>query len=171
LERDSQNPDFHFYLGLALQLQARENEAYTEFQRVIELDPSYASAYFKMGLIMVHKNRINEAIAWYEKAISLDPDVPEALFNLGILLFDEGQTQKGLSLIKKSLRLFAKRGDIEMALSVKELSEKMKDYPGLTTTEIWKILEQSRKQEQKNQEEMIVPCPHKFRVSIPPISS
>jgi TolB-like protein/DNA-binding winged helix-turn-helix (wHTH) protein/Tfp pilus assembly protein PilF len=48
-------------------------EAERLFQRVFELNPSYAQAYHDYGFYLLAMNRVNDAISWTRKACMLDP--------------------------------------------------------------------------------------------------
>jgi len=48
-------------------------EAERLFQRVFELNPSYAQAYHDYGFYLLAMNRVKDSITWTEKACMLDP--------------------------------------------------------------------------------------------------
>jgi Flp pilus assembly protein TadD len=49
-------------------------EAAFRWQKAVEIDPTYASAWCNLGIGFEQLGRFNEARAAYEKALALDPD-------------------------------------------------------------------------------------------------
>ena len=50
------------------------SEAMYRWQRAIDLDPTYASAWNNLGIAFEHEGRFDEAREAYETALDLDPD-------------------------------------------------------------------------------------------------
>jgi len=59
-------------------------EAITDYDKVIALDPNDTDAYYNRGLTKDYLQRYEEAIADYDKAISLEPNAADAYNNRGI---------------------------------------------------------------------------------------
>src|SRR3990172_1554766 len=59
--------------GTGLLKQERLEEAVTEFQRAVELDPEYTAARLNLGYLYDRLGRLEEAMAEYRKVIELDP--------------------------------------------------------------------------------------------------
>lgn len=56
------------------------------FDKAVELDAKYSSAYFNKGVALSKLGRDKEAADSYKKAVRFDPDNAQAHFNLGITL-------------------------------------------------------------------------------------
>ena len=67
----------HFVLGRALSDGLQYDEAIAEFERAIELNPSFAPAYFGLGYTLIWRKREREAIDLLAKAERLSPNDPE----------------------------------------------------------------------------------------------
>ena len=83
---DPTAPLYHNTLGVVyLHYLSKPVEAQAEFQRAIDLDPSYAEALTNLGVTLAQQGRWEEAIAAYRKAISLPiyPSPEVAYANLG----------------------------------------------------------------------------------------
>jgi len=83
---DPTSPVYHNSLGIVLlHYLARPLDAQAEFQKAIEIDPSYADAYTNLGVTLAQQGKWEEAVAVYRKAISLPiyPTPEVAYANLG----------------------------------------------------------------------------------------
>jgi tetratricopeptide (TPR) repeat protein len=58
----------HTFLGWTYSFLGRYDEAISECQRAIELDPEFGNPYNDIGSYLVHLGKIEEAIPWLEKA-------------------------------------------------------------------------------------------------------
>ena len=73
---------------------ATMEQALTNYQKSLELDPSYAPTHYEYGSLLAKLGRTKEAIAAFEKAIELSPDLSQAIYALGNLLSREGRTEE-----------------------------------------------------------------------------
>lgn len=93
--------------GAELQKQGRLEEAVTQFQTAIELDPGYAAARLNLGFLYDRMGRIEEAIAQYQKVIELDPGSLLARNNLGVLYDKTGRYDEAIAEFEQVLRIDA----------------------------------------------------------------
>ena len=77
----------HFFQGVAYANQNKLDDALSEFNRVIKIDPSYAFAYYNRGIFYHFKEDYRHALLDYTKAISLDDKMTEAYINRGRIYF------------------------------------------------------------------------------------
>jgi len=105
LNRYTDRPDAHFYLGLVADEQGRTGDAVTEYQAALEINPNNAEVYNKLGLILVTQGRLDEGIAHFRKSIGLDPVYTIARFNLGVALVQRGNFGQALKELGEVLRL------------------------------------------------------------------
>jgi tetratricopeptide (TPR) repeat protein len=76
------------------------------YQRAIEVDPGYASAYISIGSHYWDVlGYLDEAVVWYAKGISLDPGNPRKSALLGLLFLDLGDRGKAEYWIERSIEL------------------------------------------------------------------
>jgi TolB-like protein/DNA-binding winged helix-turn-helix (wHTH) protein/Flp pilus assembly protein TadD len=76
-----------------------------EFQRAIELNPGYATAYQWYGSVLSTMGRPEEAIANYKRALELDPLSPIINGVLGQALYYTRQYDQAIEQLKKTLEL------------------------------------------------------------------
>jgi Tfp pilus assembly protein PilF len=58
----------HTYLGWALGMQGRLDEAIAECERAIRLDPDFGNPYNDIGVYLMHKGAPERALVWFERA-------------------------------------------------------------------------------------------------------
>jgi tetratricopeptide (TPR) repeat protein len=79
----------HYIVGDQLRLQGKSEEAITELQTAIRLEPRYAQAHNSLAnLLEKIPGRLPEAISEYETALRLKPDYAEAHYNLALAMAD-----------------------------------------------------------------------------------
>ncbi|MCL4529277.1 MAG: tetratricopeptide repeat protein, partial [Chloroflexi bacterium] len=80
--------------------------AFTDYNKVLEIDPNDAKTYFNLGLLL-HENlkRYDEAEAAYRKAIELNPSDDKAHSNLGILLRNLKRYDEAEAAYRKAIEL------------------------------------------------------------------
>ena len=95
----------HDERGIVFALAGLYEQAITEFNKAIELDPEYAEAYNNRGNAYWNKGNFDRAIADYDKAIELDPEYAEAYSNRGFVYYLKGELTKAISDLEKCLEL------------------------------------------------------------------
>ena len=90
--------------GADLLKQGRLDEAIAEFQRALELDPSYAPASFNLAYAYERRDRIDDAIAQYKKGIQLEPGNVMGLNNLGVLYDKKGLYDEAIAAFEQALK-------------------------------------------------------------------
>src|SRR5205085_1547584 len=71
---------------VALDNQAKLDEAIAAYHKAIGLDPKYAAPRNNLGVTLHKKGLLDEAVTWYRKAIELDPKHVRAENNLAVAL-------------------------------------------------------------------------------------
>ena len=79
------------------------NEAYTEFQKAILLDPKNKEALNRLGHISALFRKYNEAISFYQHALEVDPNYSEAMNNLGVVYLEVENWDKAVKYFKAAL--------------------------------------------------------------------
>ncbi|MBI2943332.1 MAG: tetratricopeptide repeat protein [Candidatus Wallbacteria bacterium] len=69
----------HNTTGLAYYYQGKDSQAYEEFVKALELDPSQAAPHFNLGRLFERQAKFREALEQYRQALELDPAMEEAL--------------------------------------------------------------------------------------------
>jgi len=81
------------------------DQAVSDLNEIIKLDPNNALAYISRGDIYCIKDQFDKAIDDYMKAIKLDPDYAEGYKNRGKVHEQLGQEKKAIKDFKKALNL------------------------------------------------------------------
>ena len=79
--------------------------ALVDYDKAIELDPEYATAYNNRGIAYRHLGEYEKALADYGKAIELDPEYAYAYNNRGNTYGDLGEHEKALADYSKAIEL------------------------------------------------------------------
>ncbi|MBI5664469.1 MAG: tetratricopeptide repeat protein [Nitrospirae bacterium] len=90
-------------LGVAYLNDGQINEAYTEFQKALALNPGKKETLNYLGYISTRFKKYDEAISYYKKAISLDPNYADAVHNLGVTYADMGSWDEAIKYFKAAL--------------------------------------------------------------------
>ncbi|GMF20101.1 unnamed protein product [Phytophthora lilii] len=90
--------DAHAYLGWHLYLDGKVDEAVSECQRAIQLDPAFGNPYNDLGLIRVEEGKKDEALELFQKAKTVPRnDVRHyACQNLAALHLEENRVKPAL---------------------------------------------------------------------------
>lgn len=134
------------YVGIAyiLRLQGREEEAITEYQKAIQLDPTDSTAYINLGHVLTDQNRLNEAINAYSQAIKLDPQDATSYYNLGRVYYLQKNYRQAIALYRRAIQIdpknpyphnglgiiFIAQGNLEQAIT--ELQTALKLDPNFS---------------------------------------
>jgi TolB-like protein/DNA-binding winged helix-turn-helix (wHTH) protein/Flp pilus assembly protein TadD len=101
--------------------------AESEFQRAIELNPSYATAYQWYGGVLATMGRPEEAIANYKRALELDPLSPIINGVLGQALYYTRQYDQAIQQLQKTLELDPDLGLARAYLALAYLQKSMNE--------------------------------------------
>jgi superkiller protein 3 len=106
LEKDAgSDPDALLTLGNALTIAGRNADAVRVYARLLELDPTNATAYENMGVAQLQGRDVRAAEASLRRAIQLDPSLPAAHTALGVLLAQTGRKAEAVDMWKRAAAL------------------------------------------------------------------
>lgn len=130
---DEKTAKFHTNLGIEKTNQGDYQGAIEEFDKAIELNPTWALTYFSKGIALHYQRKIEEAYENYSKAIVCDEKMIDAYYNRAhILLLDEKPSdetlQKALSDLEKALEIDKNFIDAYYYSAVVKM--KLKNYQG-----------------------------------------
>lgn len=86
---EEENARFYYDVGVALKRVGKFEEAITNLQKAIELNPKFAGAYNCLGDIFYNQLKYKEAMTNFRKAIKIDATFAAAYNNLGVVLYEE----------------------------------------------------------------------------------
>lgn len=84
----------HYYLGVALQLQGRAEEAAAVYRRLIELKPDYVQAHANLGVVVKDLGSLSKAEQHLRHAMTLDPSNRGARASLSQVLLAAGRYEE-----------------------------------------------------------------------------
>jgi tetratricopeptide (TPR) repeat protein len=113
----SDNVVARYHLGLAFFQQRRADEAITQFQMALEIQPDYAEARYNLGTVLLQQKRMDEAITQLQKALEIKPDNASPHKNLGIAFLKQGRLDEAIVHFKKSLAIRPDQVEIQNNLA------------------------------------------------------
>jgi tetratricopeptide (TPR) repeat protein len=84
---DPQNPEVHFFFGLACVELNLGSEAYESLKKAVALAPQNPFVNYAMGAVSIHRHEPSEAIPYFEAYVRMKPDDPRGRFALGAARF------------------------------------------------------------------------------------
>jgi len=104
LAKDSNSWLGHNNLGGAVLIHNGQlDEAINQFQKSLEINPSYDLAHCNLGIALLRKGRVDEAIAQFQIALEINPRYDIAQCNLGDALLQKGQVDEAMAQYEKAL--------------------------------------------------------------------
>lgn len=88
---------YHNTLAFTLAKKGMLDEATSEWEKVIEINPSLAVPHYNLALAYQKKGMLEEAISEYEKATELNDGLKSAHYNLGNAYYQKGLYKKAYS--------------------------------------------------------------------------
>ncbi|MGO8763563.1 MAG: tetratricopeptide repeat protein [Limisphaerales bacterium] len=99
------NSVIHNDLSVVLLENGRTDEAISEAQEALRVDPDYVEARNSLGNALIEDGRIDEAISQFQAALRLNPDYADTHNNLGDALSKKGRIDEAMIQIQEALRL------------------------------------------------------------------
>jgi tetratricopeptide (TPR) repeat protein len=75
----------HYELGVKYHQQELADQAITELQQAIKINPNYAEAHRELGVLYFEKEDYKAAFTELQQAVKINPDYAEAHFHLGVI--------------------------------------------------------------------------------------
>lgn len=97
--------------GIAFKEQGDNDKAIAEYNKALEINPTFAEAYARRGSRYAVQGKVSEALADYQKALSLDPSNATAYNNRGNARQVQGDLDGALADYNEALRLNPKYAD------------------------------------------------------------
>jgi tetratricopeptide (TPR) repeat protein len=117
--------------GNAFLNQGNLDEAISDYNRTIEINPNSALAYNGRGDVYLYQGNLDEAISDYSQAIAIDPQFTEAYYNRGTAYMKQGSLEEAVEDFNKALEvnpnyakayynrgtLYLRQGNLNQAMS------------------------------------------------------
>jgi len=94
----------HTDLGFLLDLQ-RNDEAISEYQAALKLDPDYLEAHNYLAIALARQGKIPEAVEQFQQVTRIDPDSVLGYYNLGIALADMEKDDESAEAFRQAVRV------------------------------------------------------------------
>ncbi len=105
LEKNPNDANALYLLGLAFLKKNIIPEALDAFLQVTRLSPNFAAAFSYLGVCYQRQNQPEKAILEYRKALELNPSDPNVSYDLGLILFGLTRIDEALASFEKALGL------------------------------------------------------------------
>ncbi|MGB7284727.1 MAG: tetratricopeptide repeat protein [Candidatus Acidiferrum sp.] len=102
---DAKLPLAHELLGELYLYHSQINEATSEFQKELEINPGYAAAYYKLADSYSRVQKFDEAERLLQRSIWLDPTSTGPYILLGKVLEKKGETQLAVRALQRALAM------------------------------------------------------------------
>jgi Tfp pilus assembly protein PilF len=102
---DPSNGFAHGALADGLRMKGRLDEARTEAEEAVRLNPTSSRHRNNLGVILLEQHRLPEALDAFARAVRLDPKYIHALVNLGDVALQTGELEMASGALGEALRL------------------------------------------------------------------
>ncbi len=104
IKLDEKNPIYHYESGKINEERNKIDVAIASYQKAIECDSKYISAYARLGYLLYQANQVAEADKAISRALKLDPSNNEVLYNHGRILRAKKDYAHALASFEKAAR-------------------------------------------------------------------
>ncbi|MGD0816763.1 MAG: tetratricopeptide repeat protein [Verrucomicrobiota bacterium] len=80
------------------------DEAFTEYQKALQVKPNLAEHHYNLALTLRLEGRLDEAITQFQKALQIKPDFAEAHNNLGNALLEKGEVDEAIAQYQEAVQ-------------------------------------------------------------------
>ncbi len=95
----------HDNRGIAYCLKGQHDQAISDFNKAIEIDPKHAGAFYSRGIAYAHKGQYDQAISDFNKAIEINPKHAGACYSRGLAYNHKGQFDQAIADWQKAREL------------------------------------------------------------------
>jgi tetratricopeptide (TPR) repeat protein len=113
--------------GILARDSQRWDEAVSNLQTAIRLNPRLEGAYVELGYAFYRKQNFSKEAEAYEAALKINPDNPDALYSLAWNMESRGSYQQAIPLYEKALALAPEDTEIIYQLGLSYLAQGKKD--------------------------------------------
>ncbi|MBD3349238.1 MAG: tetratricopeptide repeat protein [Candidatus Eisenbacteria bacterium] len=103
VDRQSPYAQIHYRLGIIYADRGEDEQAMSEFERAIRIDPDYPRSYLNLGALLAENGRHEEAIDAFEEVLSIDPSYADARTNLAMAHMARGHHEKAQEELERVL--------------------------------------------------------------------
>ena len=106
-QKPSESGDAEFYnnRGMAYMDKGQYDQAISDYNKALEINPKFAEAYYNRGIACGGKGHFDQAISSFNKALEINQKFAEAYSNRGITYRRKGQYDQAISDYNKALEI------------------------------------------------------------------
>ena len=113
-----QHAQVHNAMGVALTEMGRLQEAMTQYDQALRIQPDYAEAYNDLGIALAKAGRVQEAAERFDSALQIKSDLADVHNNLGHALILLGRAPEAIGHYEQALRVKPNFADAHYNLGV-----------------------------------------------------
>jgi tetratricopeptide (TPR) repeat protein len=102
---DQTNPMLFYYRGIAQENNGNTEEAMSDYQKTIELNPDFVLPYSRVGKIYARQKNYKKACEFYQKSVELGDQDITTLYNYGVVLINLGKSPEAKVVFENLLSL------------------------------------------------------------------
>jgi len=121
----SHRPDYHYEVGLCLDLAGARDAAIVSYEKALEYDPDHTPSLFRLAYIADLSGDDDAAIEYYRKCLERRPFYENALINLGLLYEDRGDYNEAIRCYRTVLKVNPNNPRARLFLRDAEASTRM----------------------------------------------
>jgi tetratricopeptide (TPR) repeat protein len=92
-------------LGAALLQKGRADEAITQLQHALQINPNSMRVHFSLATAFVQRGKVDQAIAEFRNALQINPNYAQAHYNLGNVLLQKGRVDEAAAHYQQALQI------------------------------------------------------------------
>ena len=89
--------DKHFRQRYEYYWQGEYEQAISELQKVIEIDPNYLDAHVGLGLVYRQQSKLDDAITKYQQILQIEPDYAMSHLGLGGIYYIQRKYEQAIT--------------------------------------------------------------------------
>ncbi len=92
-------------LGVTLARQGKDQKAFLQYQKALEINPRYADAHYNLGKLLARQSKDEEAMVQFMESLRIKPEKKEAHNDLGVILNKHGRIQEAVFHFAQAIRI------------------------------------------------------------------
>jgi tetratricopeptide (TPR) repeat protein len=96
----------HYFKGISYAIQGQYDQAISQYNQAIAINPTFASAYFSRGVAYAQsRGQYDQALSDFSKAIEISPQFAKAYKDRGFAYYKKGQYDQAITDYSKAIEI------------------------------------------------------------------